>query len=77
LQIHPKNADLITKPIKNYAQIKITYVGDVLAAQISPFAIHRALSHLMDHKAQDNRYLAMVPGDKMAWFTAFLGKYYL
>jgi hypothetical protein len=30
----------------------------------------------MDHKAQTKRYLPMPSADRMAWFTAFLKKYY-
>jgi hypothetical protein len=39
--------------------------------------VHRALSHLIDHKTQTTKYLAMTPDGRMVWFNAFLAKYYL
>jgi hypothetical protein len=59
LQDNPKDADFINKPIENYGQIKIIFAGRVTTVPISPTAIHRALSHLMEHKAHATRYLAM------------------
>jgi hypothetical protein len=77
LQTQPKDADLIKKPIENYAHMKIIYTMGRPAAPISSSAVHHVLSHLMDHKAQANMYLVMTPKDRMAWFTAFIRKYYL
>ena len=77
MQTFPKDTELINKPIENYAQIKMIYAGLVPAAPVSLAVVHRALSHLMDHKAQATRYLAMNPATRMAWFNAFLTKYYL
>jgi hypothetical protein len=39
--------------------------------------ILRALSQLMDLKAQATRYFTISHGRRMSWFTAFLRKYYL
>jgi glutathione S-transferase len=57
--------------------MNIIYSGRVLEAPISPYVIHCALSHSMDHKAHANMNLAMTPANEMARFTAFLRKYYL
>jgi hypothetical protein len=85
LQTHPRDGDLLNKPISNYAQMPIEnyvqmnmiYAGCVPQTPISPIAIHCALIHLMEHKTQATRYLAMSPECKISWFTAFLKKYYL
>nr|XP_051199861.1 uncharacterized protein LOC127313390 [Lolium perenne] len=74
---HPRDTDLINKPIENYAQMKMIYDMRVPAALLTLNAVHRALSHLMDHKTHANMYLAMTPAGRMDWFTAFLMKYYL
>jgi hypothetical protein len=71
------DGDLLNKLIENYAQIKMIYVGRVPLAPISPTVFHRALSHLMEHKAQATKYLAISRECMMSWFTAFLKKYYL
>jgi hypothetical protein len=55
--------------------MKMVYAGRVPAAPLTPTAVHRAPSHLMDHKA--NMYIAMTPAGRMDWFTTFLTKYYL
>jgi hypothetical protein len=57
--------------------MKMTYAGRVPAAPLTPAAVHRALSHLMDHKAHADMYLAMTPAGKMDWFNSFPTKYYL
>jgi hypothetical protein len=57
--------------------MKRIYTGRVPAAPLTPAAVHRALSHLMDHKAHTTKYLAMTPAARMDWFNAFLTKYYL
>jgi hypothetical protein len=77
LQTYSRDGDLINKPIVNYAHMKMIYIERVPQAPISPTAIHRALSHLMEHKAHATRYLAMSPECRMSWFTSFLKKYYL
>jgi hypothetical protein len=68
---------LINKPIENYAQMKMIYGDRIPTAPISPTAIHRALSHLMEHSGQRTRYLAMTPERRLSWFMAFLNKHYL
>ena len=75
--MYRNDADLINKPIDNYAHLKKIYAGRVPDAPVTQAAVHRALSHLMDHKAQATKYLAMTPAARMAWFNAFLKKYYL
>jgi hypothetical protein len=57
--------------------MKRIYTGPVPPAPLTPAAVHSALSHLMDHKAHATKYLAMTPDVRMAWFNAFLTKYYL
>jgi hypothetical protein len=68
---------LLNRPIENYAQMKRIYTGRVPAAPLIPDAVHRALSHLMDHNAHARKYLAMIPDARMYWFNAVLTKYYL
>jgi hypothetical protein len=57
--------------------MKKIHIGHVPQAPISPNAIHRAHSQLIEHKAHATRYLAMSPKCKMSRYTAFLKKYYL
>jgi hypothetical protein len=57
--------------------MKKIYTGHVPSALLTPAAVNRALSHLMDHKAWAKRYVAMTSADMIAYFTAFLTKYYL
>jgi hypothetical protein len=57
-QNHPRDAELLNKPIENYAQVKRIYTVRVPPTPLTPAAVHRALSHLMDHKAH-----ATVSGD--------------
>lgn len=72
-----REAELLNKPMENYARMKRIYTNCVLAAPLTHAMVHRALSHLMDHQAHATRYLAMTTDGKMAWFNAFLTKYYL
>jgi hypothetical protein len=60
LQDNLKDADFIIKPIDHYVQTKIIFVVRVPAAAISPTIVHRALSHLMEHKVHANMYLAII-----------------
>jgi hypothetical protein len=57
--------------------MKKIYEGGVPAALLTPTAVHRALSHLMDRKAQVTRHLATTHDGRMAWFNTFPTKYYL
>ncbi|KAK1666403.1 hypothetical protein QYE76_054562 [Lolium multiflorum] len=59
IMTHSRDSDLINLPITNYAQMKMIYTERVPQAPNSPTAIHRALSHLMEHNAQSIRCLAM------------------
>jgi hypothetical protein len=57
--------------------MKRIYTGRVPPAPLTQAAVHHALSHLMDNKARATKYLVMTPDARMAWFNAFLTKYYM
>jgi hypothetical protein len=52
--------------------MKKIYEGSVSDALLTPAAVHRALSQLMDHKVQAPTYLAMIPDVRIVWFNTFL-----
>jgi hypothetical protein len=46
--------------------MKKIYAGRVPTVPLTPAAVHRALSYLMDHKTHATRYLVMTPDGRMA-----------
>lgn len=59
-----------------YAQMKLIFSGHYPNPTIELDAVHLALGHLVEDKAQGINYLRMTLGRKMQWYVYFIRKYY-
>ena len=64
--MHPKDEELLNKPILNYSQMKTIFMfSNTPATSVyTPVILDRALNYLADHEEEHCKYAAMTEREK-------------